>query len=135
MGDSQEERNTRRMFMLKSKVLRFAFFGVVLVVLAAGAVSLKLDAHAAPATTATPHVSIIRHGAGVVFGKTSITVTHGTSFEFLNRTNASQSVVSGKKTVVTIAAKSSSPYTFARKGTFTLTLQSNSTSTLTVTVQ
>ena len=86
-------------------------------------------------TTKTPHVSIIKHKGGDVFGQTAVTVTHGTSFTFDNRTIVSQTVMSGKKTIATIAAKSTAVYTFPVKGTFTLTLTSNSAATLTVTVQ
>jgi len=125
--------------MIKSKTLRFVFLGVALVMLAVGAFAFSAHStHAAApsaSTTTTPHVSILRHKGGDAFGQTAVTVTHGTVFTFMNRTIASQTVMSGKKTIVTVAAKSSAPFTFTRKGTFTLTLASNTAATLTVTVQ
>lgn len=124
---------------MKNKSLRFGFFSIVVLMLAVGVFALSFHAHAAAPTavktSTTAHVSIVRNSSGVVFGKTAITLTLGTSFEFLNRTAVSQTVVHSKKTQVTIAAKSSAPYNFTRRGTFTFTLASNSSATLTVTVQ
>ncbi len=124
--------------MIKSKTLRFVFLSVTLMLLAIGAFAFSIQSHAAAPsapTAKTPHVSILKHKGGDAFGQTAVTVTHGTPFTFDNRTLASQTVMNGKKTIVTIAGKSSAPYTFTRKGTFTLTLASNSAATLTVTVQ
>jgi plastocyanin len=124
--------------MIKSKTLRFVFLAVALMMLAIGAFTFSISSHAAApsvSATSTAHVSILKHKGGYAFGQTSITITHGTQFTFNNRTIASQTVMNGKKTIVTIAAKSTAPFTFARKGTFTLTLASNSAATLTVTVQ
>ena len=124
--------------MIKSKTLRFVFLGVALVMLAIGAFAFSVSSHAAAPSakaTTTPHVSILKHKGGDAFGQTAVTVTHGTPFTFNNRTIVSQTVMNGKKTIVTIAAKSSAPFTFTKKGTFTLTLASNPAATLTVTVQ
>ena len=123
---------------MKNKTLRFGFLVVVLVMLAIGAFAFSVHTHAAaPSASAstTAHVSILRHKGGDVFGKTTITITHGTPFQFNNRTNTSQSVTSGGKTVLTINAKSSAPYSFPKAGTFTFSLASNSAATVTVTVQ
>jgi len=123
---------------MKSKTLRFVFLAAALVILAIGAFAFSVQSHAAApsvSTTTTPHVSIFREIGGHVFGQTAVTVTRGTSFTFLDRTITSQTVMSGKKTIVTIAAKSSATYIFPRKGIFTLTLASNPAAVLTVTVQ
>ena len=123
---------------MKSKTLRFAFLAVTLLMLAIAVFAFSISSFAAaPSTNAakTPHVSILKHKGGDAFGQTAVTVTHGTPFTFDNRTIASQTVMSGKKTIVTIAPKSTTTYTFTRKGTFTLTLASNPAATLTVTVQ
>jgi len=124
--------------MIKNKTLRFVFLAVVLVMLAIGAFAFSVNTRAAaPAASSstTAHVSILREKGGDAFGKTAITITHGSPFQFNNRTNGSQSVTLKGKTVLTINAKSSAPYTFAKKGTFTFSLASNSAATLTVTVQ
>ena len=124
--------------MIKSKTLRFSFLAVALLMLAIGVFAFSVSSRAAtPAvsTAGTPHVSILKHKGGYAFGQTSVTVTHGTAFTFDNRTIVSQTVMSGKKTLVSIPAKSTAPFTFTRKGTFTITLASNSAATLTVTVQ
>lgn len=124
--------------MIKSKTLRFVFLAVALMMLAIAAFAFSVSSFAAApsATTAkTPHVSILKHKGGYSFGQTAVTVTHGTPFTFDNRTDVSQTVMNGKKTIVTITAKSTATYTFATKGTFTLTLTSNSAATLSVTSQ
>lgn len=124
--------------MIKSKTLRFVFLAAALMMLAIAAFAFSISSFAAAPSASTakaPHVSILKHKGGDVFGQTAVTVTHGTPFTFDNRTIASQTVMSGKKTIATIAAKSTAPYTFPVKGTFTLTLASNSAATLTVTVQ
>ena len=124
--------------MIKNKVLRFGFLAVVLVMLAIGAFAFSVNTHAAaPSASAstTAHVSILREKVGVVFGKTAITVTHGTPFQFTNRTNTPQSVTLNGKTILTMPAKSSAPYTWKKAGTFTYSLMSNSSATLAVTVQ
>ncbi|GAC1566268.1 MAG: hypothetical protein NVS3B14_07330 [Ktedonobacteraceae bacterium] len=135
---------------MKIKVLRFGFFAAVLVMLTLGAFAMHFaGAHAAaPSATATttvtptptvvakaPHVSILRHKGGTVFGKTSLTVTHKVAFNFDNRTIIAQSVMLNGKKVLTINPKSSAPYTLRTAGTYTFTLASNTTSTLTVTAQ
>ena len=124
--------------MIKSKTLRFVFLAAALMMLGVAAFAFSISSHAAApsvSTTKTPHVSILKHKGGDAFGQTAVTVTHGTPFTFMNRTIVSQTVMSGKKIIATIAAKSSAPYTFTRKGTFTYTLASNPAAVLTVTVQ
>ena len=124
--------------MIKSKTLRFVFLGVALVMLAIGAFAFSVSSRAAAPskmTTTTLHVSILRHKGGTAFGKTTLTVTHGVAFNFDNRTIASQSVTSNGKTLISINAKSSAPFTFKKAGTYTLSLASNSAAVLTVTVQ
>ena len=125
--------------MIKSKTLRFVFLAVALVMLAIGVFAFSAHStHAAApsaSATTTPHVSILRHKGGDVFGQTAITVTRGTIFTFMNRTITAQTVTNGKKTIVVINAKSSAPYIFKKAGTFTLSLASNTAATLTVTVQ
>jgi plastocyanin len=139
VGDFQKEIYARRSMMIKSKTLRFVFLGIALVMLAIGAFAFSVSSHAAApsamTTTTTPHVSILKHKTGYAFGQTAVTVTHGTPFTFMNRTLASQTVMNGKKTIVTITGKSSAPFTFTKKGTFTLSLASNPAAVLTVTVQ
>lgn len=123
---------------MKNKTLRLGFLAVVLVMLAIGAFAFSVHTRAAgPSASAatTAHVSILRHKGGDAFGKTAITITHGSPFQFNNRTNSTQSVTSNGHTVLTINAKSSAPYSFSKTGTFTFSLASNSAATLTVTVQ
>lgn len=124
--------------MLKNKIPGVGFVGAVLVMLAIGGFAFSFHAHAAaptvPATT-TVHAYIIKTKAGDVFKQTTITVARRTSFEFTNDIAVSQTVTSKGKTIVTVAAHSSSPYTFKATGTYVFSLASNTATKLTVTVK
>jgi hypothetical protein len=126
-----------KQIMLKNKILGFGFVGAILVMLAIGSFAFSLHAHAAapsvPATT-TVHAYIIKTTAGDVFKRTTITIHLKTAFEFNNDTAISQSLTSRGKTVATIAAHMSSPYTFTATGTYFFRLASNMAAKLTVTV-
>lgn len=129
--------------MMKNKALRFAFFGVVLTILAVGVFSLSFHAHAAApsgassTTTTTQVVGILKNSSGTnyVFSHYKLTVTHGTPFEFINRTLITQSVTSNGQTVLTINSKTSALYTIKKVGTYTFGLASNTKVKLTVIVQ
>jgi len=125
---------------MKNKTLRIVCFVAILLAVGVAILGLNIHAHAAaPATTskstATAHVSILRLKGGAAFGKTTLSITHGTPFQFQNRTKIIQTVTSGGKTVATVPAKGTAPYTFAKAGTYTFGLASNSAATLTVTVK
>lgn len=127
--------------MMKNKTLRFAFFGVVLLALAIAAFSFSFHAGAAAPSVATSStttlVSILKNttGTAYVFSRTKVTITHGSPFQFINRTKITQSVTSNGKTVLTLLTKTSAPYNFTKRGTYTFGLASNSKRTLTVIVQ
>ena len=124
------------------KIWRLAFLAAVLLMVAVGIFTVSMNhgsAHAAAPATASAstsvNASIIRTKTGVTFRRTAITITHGTPFQFLNRTITSQSVTFNGKTILTIKAKSGSSYSFTTAGTYKFGLASNSVATLTVTVQ
>jgi hypothetical protein len=124
--------------MLKNKILGVGFVGAVLVMLAIGVFALNVQAHAASSSisaTTTVHAYIISTKAGPVFKRTTITVSHKVTFEFTNDTAVSQSVTSKGNVVATVAAHSSTPYTFKGIGTYVFSLASNTKATLTVTVK
>ena len=124
--------------MLKNKIPGVGFVGAVLVMMAIGVFALNLHVHAAAptiSTTTTVHAYIIKTKAGVAFKQTTITVARRTPFEFTNNTAVSQTVTSKGKTIVTVAAHSSSPYTFKAAGTYVFNLASNTASKLTVIVK
>jgi hypothetical protein len=124
--------------MMKNKILGVGFVGAVLVMMAIGVFALDLQAHAAAPTVSTittVHAYIITSKVGIVFKQTTITVARRTPFEFTNDTAVSQTVTSKGIKIVTVAAHSSSPYTFKATGTYIFSLSSNTKAKLTVTVK
>jgi plastocyanin len=124
--------------MLKNKILGVGFIGAVLVMLAIGIFTLSFKAHAAASTVSaapTVHAYIVSTKSGPVFKRTTISISVKATFEFTNDTIASQTVTSKGKTVVTVASKASTAYTFKAAGTYVFSLASNTKATLTVTVK
>jgi hypothetical protein len=123
--------------MLKNKILGIGFIGAVIAMLAISVLALSFQAHATASSvsTTTVHAYIIHTKAGDVFKRTTMTVPHRITFEFTNDTAVSQTVTSKGLKVVTVAAHSSTPYTFKATGTYTFSLASNTKATLTVTVK